>query len=426
MVLTAGLTYAQQTKPLSIEDAVKLALENSTEIKISDSNVRTAESELNVIKNNQYPDFNISGQYMYLTNANIDLKLATGQDTAGEESGGGTPDVNQLMFGMATVQMPIFSGFSISNSIKAGKSNYEAEVLNAKNEKENIALMTINGYINLYKATKTIELLNENLKSAHQRVVDFTNMENNGLLAKNDRLKAELQEANFEIALEEAKKNKHIINYQLVTFLKLPEGTTIETTENTFGIAENNPDVQTSRYDIQAMEMQLKAAESQVKVAKGKYYPSIFFSGGYIAADVQNVVAINNAVNVGVGISYNIADIFKAKSDIKVAKSRASSLAYAIEQANDNVKIQIENAEQNYQLALKKLNVYTKSVEQAVENYRIVKDKYDNGLVDTNDLLEADVQQLQTKLDLEIAKADITKAYYELLNAQGQLTAKLN
>jgi hypothetical protein len=29
------------------------------------------------------------------------------------------------------------------------------------------------------------------------------------------------------------------------------------------------------------------------------------------------------------------------------------------------------------------------------ENYRIIKDKYDNGLSDTNDLLEADVEQLQ-------------------------------
>ncbi|MEH6407069.1 MAG: TolC family protein, partial [Leeuwenhoekiella sp.] len=62
------------------------------------------------------------------------------------------------------------------------------------------------------------------------------------------------------------------------------------------------------------------------------------------------------------------------------------------------------------------------SEEQAAENYRIVKDKYDNGLVDTNDLLEADVQQLQAKINLTYAKADITQKYYELLTAKGQLT----
>ncbi len=34
-----------------------------------------------------------------------------------------------------------------------------------------------------------------------------------------------------------------------------------------------------------------------------------------------------------------------------------------------------------------------------MENYRIVKNKYDNGLSDTNDLLEADLEQLQSKID---------------------------
>jgi outer membrane protein TolC len=63
---------------------------------------------------------------------------------------------------------------------------------------------------------------------------------------------------------------------------------------------------------------------------------------------------------------------------------------------------------------------------QATVNYRIVKDKYDNGLADTNDLLEADVEQLQTKLNLTYAKADISQKYYELLTADGQLTSAFN
>jgi outer membrane protein TolC len=43
-------------------------------------------------------------------------------------------------------------------------------------------------------------------------------------------------------------------------------------------------------------------------------------------------------------------------------------------------------------------------VEQASENYRIIKDKYDNGLSDTNDLLEADVEQLGSNINKTLAR----------------------
>jgi len=63
-----------------------------------------------------------------------------------------------------------------------------------------------------------IVLTEDNLKSAHQRVVDFQALEDNGLLAHNDLLKAQLQESNIELSLETAKKNNSVLNFQLVTF----------------------------------------------------------------------------------------------------------------------------------------------------------------------------------------------------------------
>ena len=50
--------------------------------------------------------------------------------------------------------------------------------------------------------------------------------------------------------------------------------------------------------------------------------------------------------------------------------------------------------------------MYTEAIEQAAENYKITKNKYDNSLVTTTDLLEAEVAQLQTKLNFAFAKAD--------------------
>ncbi len=92
----------------------------------------------------------------------------------------------------------------------------------------------------------------------------------------------------------------------------------------------------------------------------------------------------------------------------------------------DYIKLEVQNAIEDYDLALKQNVVYAQAVEQSSENYRIIKDKYDNGLSDTNDLLEADVEQLGSKINKALAKANIIQKYYELLSVTGQLSQSFN
>ncbi|MEC7263109.1 MAG: TolC family protein [Bacteroidota bacterium] len=423
--ISIGYVQAQSTQQLTLQEAVEMALQNSDGAKASEARLNVAESEMNVTKNLQYPDLKLSGQYMYLTNADVNLKLATGSSD-GEGDSGSSPKINQLLLGQASASMPLFSGFKLKNTVKSAEHLYQAASFNAKNDNETIALNVIQDYISLYKSRQAVTLIEENLKGAQQRVKDFTAMEQNGLLARNDLLKAQLQESNVEVSLEEAKKNASILNYELATLLKLPEETKIETATTEFGLV-GSPTVstETDRFDLEALKYQKEAADDQVKVAQSKYYPSLALSGGYIALDLQNAITVTNAMNVGVGVSYNLSDLFKAKSDIKLAKYKAEELHYNLDAFADKVKVQVENANQEYELALKTHNMYLKSEEQAKENYRIVKDKYDNGLADTNDLLDADVQQLQAQIQLAYAEANITQLYYELLTAKGQLTNTL-
>ncbi|WP_461533743.1 TolC family protein [Sinomicrobium sp.] len=411
---------AQEKKPLGLQEAIELALTNGDEAKIADEKVNAATSELKVTRNSQYPDLRASGQYMHLAEPNITGALLP----VGDGNGGGAPDVDRVMIGQINASIPLFSGFKLKNLVQASENRLEAAKLNAVSEKEQLVMKTVADYVNLYKARQTVILVRENLKSAAQRVKDFSAMEANGLLARNDLLKAKLQESNVKVTLEEALKNERILHYRLLTLLKLPEGTEIALNEGELDMApvSLSDSLEMSRSDLEALRYQEKAAENQIKVARSKVFPSVQLIGGYVAADIHNALAVTNAINFGVGVSYNISDIFKSASDVKVAKSKATELQYSLDQYADQLNIQLKNALEDYRLAIKKYEVYTESKEQAAENYRIVKDKYDNGLVDTNDLLEADVQQLQSNIDLAYARAEITQKYYELLTAQGTLT----
>jgi outer membrane protein TolC len=286
--------------------------------------------------------------------------------------------------------------------------------------------------VNLYKAQESISLIKENLKSAEQRVKDFTAMEQNGLLARNDLLKSQLQVSNIQATLDDAIAKEANINYQLVTLLKLPEATKITPNtayfKNAGGITPSISESEAiaQRNDLEALRWQEKASEANVKIAKGDYYPSIGLSAGYVALDIQNVVQVTNAMNFGVGVSYDLAGIFKNGKKVKAAQSRAEETKQQLAIQTDRVKVEIHESLENYNLSIKQNKSFTDAVEQSGENYRIVKDKYDNGLVDTNDLLEADVEQLRAKINETFSKADITQRYYELLNASGKLTDSFN
>ena len=418
---------AQQKTNMSLRDAVSLSLEKSDEIGLANTKVNTKGYELQTVKNNQYPDFKIAAQYLRLTNAEITQK-------GGGNPSGGTeiPSVNQLLLGQANMNLPVFAGFKLKNNVVVSSQLYEAEKANAIYTQEEIAIRVIQYYAELYKSQKAVELLKENIKSSQQRVSDFKAMEENGLIARNDLLKAQLQVSKVQLSLDEAEKNGRMINYYLVQLLKLSPETIIEVSPENIdkNLFENKlyseEEALDNRKDLEAVHFLEKASESGIKVARSGYFPTIGLVAGYVALDLHNFVTIANALDFGVGINYNLSSVFKNGKQVKAAKSRAIETQKQALILTDNIKSQIVNANEEYQLSLKQEKVYDESVVQANENFRIVKDKFDNGLSDTNDLLEADLQYLSTQINQADAKANVALQYYELLNASGQLLKSFN
>ncbi|MGK4569038.1 TolC family protein [Flavobacterium sp. 3HN19-14] len=423
---------AQQKTNLSLKDAVSMALTNSNQVGLATSKVATKNYELQTVKDNRYPDAKISGQYLRLTNANVKLKSSQEAETDPDAEPTSSPKVNALAIGQANVSMPIFSGFKLKNSIIASDNLYKAEIANAAYTNEEIAMRVIEYYAEMYKAQKSVELLRESLKSSQQRVTDFTALEKNGVIARNDLLKSQLQLSKVQLSLDEAEKNLRIINYNLVTLLKLPAGTFVEVNPDNIESdlfskkVNSESEALQNRKDLEAVRLQGLASEANIKVAKSGYFPALSLTGGYAAIYLQNVVTVTNAVNFGVGVSYNLSSIFKTGKEVKAAKSRAEEVKQQQAILTDNIKSEIVAAQENYDLSIKQNKVYNEAVTQADENYRIVKDKYDNGLSDTNDLLEADVEDLSARINVAYAKANMVLKFYELLEATGNLTQSFN
>jgi outer membrane protein TolC len=417
----------QSVKPLSLNEAISLSIQNSKQLRVSHAKVDQATASLKEANERQLPDVSVSGSYLRLTQPNIDLKLKLG-------SGSGTPSespkVNQAAYGSANVAIPIFAGGKLQSGKESARYLAEAARLDVDKDREDVIQNTIAAYSNLYKAKAAVALVQENIRQSDERVKEFSNKEKNGLLARNDLLKAELQQSNYQLALMDAENNLKISNLNMDIMLGLPDNTLIQVDSTIFkvdnnidgrGVAEFEQLAYQNRKDAASLSAREKAAAAGIKGAKADYYPSLAVTGGYIAAYIPNVITITNAVTAGVGVKYNLSSLWKTGSKVAGAKAQMAEVQANEAKIVDNIHLDVYQSYENYLLSHKKMDTYIKAIEQSEENYRITKNKHDNNLATTTDLLDADVANLQTHLNYAYAKADALVAYNKLLQAAGIL-----
>ena len=411
---------AQESRTITLKEAIDLTLAYNKTLKTNKTRIEEAAAAVKEAYENKLPAASISGSYLYLpVQPTIDLKN-------GSDSGGSSPSVHQAIYGIASVSVPIYEGGRLKYGIESAKYLEEAVKLDAENDKELVILNVTNACINLYKAYQAIALVKENLQTSLQRVKELTNLEKNGLLARNDLMKAELQSSNIELTLLDAESNYKIASVNMDLMMGLPEQTLLIPDRSGLALPtavktldEYEQEAIQKRKDISAIAYRKKAATVGIQNAKSNYYPSLAFTGGYIAADIPGLLTITNAVNIGIGIKYDVASLWKTKTKVQQAKIKEQQVQLSEEMLNDNIRMQINQAYQAYLVSVKKIQVYEKAVLQAEENYRITKNKFDNSLTTTTELLDADVALLQSKLSVTNSKADSFLAYNKLLQVSG-------
>jgi len=416
---------AQESKALTLQDAIQLGVQNSKQLRLSQSRIDEAIAATKEATQARLPDASVSGSYLRLTQPTINMKSKVGDSTGG---GFVAPGINQVLYGSANVSLPIYAGSKIKYGIESAKYLEQATRLDAENDKEEIILNTIAAYVNLYKANVAAKLVQESLDQSRLSDSNFANLEKNGLLARNDMLRAQLQTSNFELALVDAENDIRLATVNMNIMLGLPETTklildsaSITKPAEVKTIEEYEQLASINRNDVQALNYRHKSADAAIKVARGDYYPSVALTGGYVAADIPDFLTISNAVTLGVGVKYDIGSLWKTKAKVQQAEARGNQVKINQEILQDNIHLAINKAYQDYFSGLKRIEVNNKAVQQANENYRISKNKYDNSLLLMTDLLDANLQQLRANIDLFVSKADAVLAYYTLQQAAGLL-----
>jgi outer membrane protein TolC len=245
-------------------------------------------------------------------------------------------------------------------------------------------------------------------------------------------LRAELQVSTLKLNQLDAQNAVEVSTYNYALLLGLPESISFETElasttiEKVKSYAEFLNDGLNKRSDFKAAELRLQSAKNNIKVAKAGYYPVISLNANYLNANPnQRLIPVQarwyNTWDAGITLTYDITGLFTNKHQLADIKAQHQQAELMASQVRDGVKMEVHQQYLTYSQQQEKLDLCAQALNQATENYRVVKTKYDNQLALLTELLDADVLVLQAKLNLAFARADAALAYQKLLKSSGNL-----
>src|ERR1700722_1472434 len=427
MITAVALTA--QTKTLSLEAAVQLGVQNSKQLKLSQSKIDQAMSQFEQSKDAALPTAEASVGYDHA------LMLSRKLSIPGDTAKSGTiklPFDNPLYQATLSINEPIFAGNQFKYAQKSADLLIKMSKLDADKDKDEVVYTVINSYLNYYKIKQNQDIVIQDLQDIQNKLDEITKYENQGLATLNDVLRFQLQKSNTQLTQLELENNRKIANYNLNVLLGLPDSTELQVQEVTYKLDVNNPLDQylqqalRDRKEFGSITYQAEIADVNIKKIHDEKLPTVGVGGNLYYFNLSKPIIPSSGAFlapfvVGVNASWDISTLYKNKNKLNEANIEKRQVDITRDMQVDKVKTEVNQSYRNYELSLERIKVLQDAVTQSTENEREMESKFHNNLATTTDRIDAQTLVFQSRIKLELAKSDATIAYYTLLKSIGHI-----
>lgn len=415
----------QNIRKLSLREIFSLADKNNKDLKVLSSQIESTNEDISSVKQMLLPDISTTASVSYLGNGRIWDRDFTNSLTAEIPHFGNnfSLQVNQI----------IFAGGSIMSAVRQAELGKQISMTMQQQIKSGIHFLLAGYYLDIIKIDNRIKIYDENIALTDKLIKQTQIRMEQGYALENDVLRYELQKANYVLAKQRLESNREIINVKLNKAAGLDLNTVIKTSEIDNGefsvpdnILQSENMASAHSYEVLMSDIALKQAQEGVKQTQSNYLPKVFLTAqehldGPITIEVPAIDKNFNYWFVGLGVSYDISQIYKNKAAKQKAKNNLYQSQINNDIAKDNVLIAVKEDYINYQQSLGEVSVLEKSAELSEKNYNTIYARYNNGLSLVTDMLDAANQKLSAELDLANAQINVLSAKIKLKYTSGGL-----
>ncbi|MFQ6599766.1 TolC family protein [Flavobacterium sp. C3NV] len=386
---------------LTIEDAMKIALENNFEIKIAKNNSTISETNVTVGNAGILPTATAN----IVDNNNVTNSTQVRQD--GTSTTLNNAKNNSLTYGVS-LGWTVFDGmrmFARYDQLKELQKLGDAEL-------KRTVLMKIgqvnSAYYDLVQQQHQLSALDTTIVISKQRVQLAQNRFTIGKASKLEVLNAQVDLNTDQVALlrqkESYKNAKILLNQYLARDPQIDFTVTdLVTVDNKLVLIDLMDLAKKQNPALEAQVINKRIAELQLKQVKASRYPTINLTSGYNFSESQSSLGFTSensskGFNYGFNASLNLFDGLNQHRNEKVAKLQIENSQIAIEQQSLILNTQLSTAFQTYLTNLELIDLEEDNQAIAKQNLDITLDKFRIGTITTLDFRTAQLNYVNAKV----------------------------
>lgn len=418
------LTVSAQdsTRHIRIEEAVALALNNNRTLHLAQLDEQIAAANYKQTEAIYLPQIQLSYNAMSTNNPlnAFGFKLQERSITQNDfnpdllNHPAGTPD----FMGQLSIQQPLVN-IDLLYMRKSAAKQTEVYQYKTQRTKEYLTFEVQKAFLQLQLTYQLVKVLEEALQTA-QSVYTFTdNHFKQGLVQKSDVLNAQVQVSKVQSSLTKTKSAIQNVSDYLGNLLGQKMGITYQVDEMAPAAPSHNgmDTITTTRADFMAIQKAIEASDLMINSNKMSYLPKLNAFANYQLNDSRMLGFGANAYLAGVQLSWDIFKGNKTKNVIATQIVERNKLSEQLLQQKDQSRVEVQKANRDLADAQAEIKQHKVAIEQAAESLRILQNRYQQGLVNTTDILMAVSQLSEQRFSLAQAEfaGNVTKAYLEFL-----------
>ncbi len=420
-------------EPLSMTEALRIAEKQNPEIKAAHFQVEASKSNSTKALSGFYPQVNFSETFnrttnpMYAFGTKLNQEVITQADFDPQRLN--NPDPINNFASDVSVSWSVFEGGRTKIGWEQAKLNLKAAMLSLERARQNVIAKTAKAYAGLVLSQKNIMVTEQALDTSKANLKMIQSRYNRGFVVKSDLLRAEVHIANLEqqqlLAQSRYKISEAMLNASMGSERadSLNPVTPLTIGADITGTIDSWITTALSkRPEMENLRLEEKIAEKEVKKARAGHYPDINLVGNY-EINSENFNDSANNYSLGAVMRINIFSGNRILQETKAAKSMLARVREMQKSMALGIQVQTRQAFLTAQSARDRIRVAKIAVYQAEEALRIVKNRYNNGLLTIVSLLDAELARQQAQTSYFKTLHDYKVARIELELAAGTINS---
>ena len=429
---------SQDTKSLTLKDAITYALENKADAKKAKLKVENSEYQIQEVRSRALPQISANGGLTY--NPILQTTFLDGGSFGGEP--GTTVKLNfgqkwNSTAGVALTQT-LFDQ-SVFTGLKAARTTREFYQINDQLTEEQVIERVANNYYQVYVQRQKLNVLDSNYVNTNKVKNIIKGQFDNGLAKKIDldrilvkisNINTQRQQISNAVQLQE-NALKFYIGMPIETKISIPQ-TEFQVTPQAFSEAPNTA----NRTEYLLLKKQEQLLMFQKKADEAAYYPTLSLSAGYNyigqgpkmpwGAKPADGVYWSDYSSIGLNLKVPIFTGFGTRAKVRQADVNLRSLKEDIKDTKLSLDLAYENANIQINNSIITISNQKENAQLAQEVLNNTRNNYIQGLASLTDLLDAENSLTEAQNNYTSAILDYKLAEIQLIKSKGELKTLLN